>query len=95
MRRRRRAKFDQGPTPFTKLLGPVLLSNVPEDLHLERRATRRRKTGKGLLSGGGAPEEVSTAETLGKHGHITALYFTGRGVEKLLEVRGGSATNIV
>ncbi|CBZ55148.1 hypothetical protein NCLIV_055730 [Neospora caninum Liverpool] len=71
LRRRRRERLERPPTPFTDLLGHVLLKReAPAD---------------------GAPSTVleeATGDVLGKAGSVTALYFSGRGVEEMLQARG-------
>ena len=79
LRKRRRARLGAPgpPSPFTRLLGSVLLSN-----------TRTNEKSKGFIAklAGGGPEERATAQVLGEAGSVTALYFTGKGVEQILEV---------
>ncbi|KAL8439820.1 hypothetical protein Efla_004346 [Eimeria flavescens] len=83
LRKRRRARLG-GPGPpcaFSRLLGSVLLSNPPSSAG---------KTEAGFLSRlvGWAPQEAATSEALGQAGSVTALYFTGRSVEQILESKG-------
>lgn len=78
LRKRRRSRLGApGPsTPFTRLLGSVLLSNTTE-----------QSSDTGFLSRlAGGPKEAATAEVLGEPESVTALYFTGKGVEQILEV---------
>ncbi|KAL8436673.1 hypothetical protein ACSSS7_001498 [Eimeria intestinalis] len=81
LRKRRRARLG-GPGPpsaFARLLGSVLLANPPT-----------KKKDSGILSRltGGSLQEAATSEALGETGSVTALYFTGRSVEQILESKG-------
>ncbi|KEP63518.1 UNVERIFIED_CONTAM: apicoplast-associated thioredoxin family protein Atrx1 [Hammondia hammondi] len=69
LRRRRRERLQRPPTPFTDLLGHVLLKRERENQAAETR-------------------ELATGDVLGKPGSVTALYFSGRGVEEMLQARG-------
>ncbi|KFH09594.1 apicoplast-associated thioredoxin family protein Atrx1 [Toxoplasma gondii VAND] len=69
LRRRRREGLQRPPTPFTDLLGHVLL---------------KRERGKHAAE----TRELATGDVLGKPGSVTALYFSGRGVEEMLQTRG-------
>lgn len=80
LRKKRRARLGgPGPsTPFSRLLGPVLLTNTEEMQKPQGFIAK--------LTGAAAPQETATAHALGEPGSITALYFTGKGVEQILEV---------
>lgn len=80
LRKRRRARLgDAGPpSPFSRLLGSVLLSNT--------KAAEKRDVGFISKLTGQGIEEAATANALGETGSVTALYFTGKGVEQILEV---------
>lgn len=80
LRKKRRARLGApGPsTPFSRLLGPVLLTNTEEMQKPQGFISK--------LTGAAAPQETATADALGEPGSITALYFTGKGVEQILEV---------
>ena len=87
----------EGPSsPFSRLLGPVLLQN----------ADGKAAAGAAAAAGAGAAaaaeksslipdflkfkqtfNEAPTNKTLGEKDSITALYFTGKGVEQILQVR--------
>ncbi|KAL8449856.1 hypothetical protein Emed_002819 [Eimeria media] len=81
LRKRRRARLG-GPGPpsaFARLLGSVLLANP-----------QANKRDSGILSKltAGSFQEAATSEALGEPGSVTALYFTGRSVEQILESKG-------
>ncbi|KAL8455828.1 hypothetical protein Emag_000402 [Eimeria magna] len=81
LRKRRRARLG-GPGPpsaFARLLGSVLLANPPAG-----------KGDSGILSKltRSSFQEAATSEALGETGSVTALYFTGRSVEQILESKG-------
>lgn len=67
------------PSPFTRLLGNVLLSNL-----------KGKKKGFLSMLSGETADEAATAQALGQENSATALYFTGKGVEQILQVRTGS-----
>ncbi|PFH34174.1 apicoplast-associated thioredoxin family protein Atrx1 [Besnoitia besnoiti] len=81
LRRRRRQRLERPPTPFTELLGHVLLKRERVHEPVSPSASSPSSTV-------GPVTEDATGDVLGKPGSVTALYFSGRGVEEMLQARG-------
>ncbi|CDJ57332.1 nucleoredoxin, putative [Eimeria maxima] len=102
LRRKRRENMrrEGPPSPFNRLLGPVLLEG-PGAAEAAATAGSAAAAAAGAGAAGGSTssilsffrpknkfKEIFTNNALGEKGSLTALYFTGKGVEQILQAKG-------